>query len=153
MQLSPNFADTELGVASLSIDAQIYANAKQICAVLLEPIRDQFGPIAVDDGYRNPAHNAAVGGAPDSQHLYIGENSAADFRTFSAAFPLEDVFDWIRLTSHLPFDQCILECVPGTKIPSCIHISYNGALPKQRRQALTGETNGAGAYQSVEVNP
>jgi hypothetical protein len=153
MQLSPHFADTELGVASLSIDAQIYANAKQICAVLLEPIRAQFGPIAVDDGYRNPAHNAAVGGAQDSQHLYIGENSAADIRPLNPVYSLGSVFDWIRLNSHLPFDQCILEVAPGTKIPSCIHISYNGALPKQRRQALTGETNGAGAYQSVEVNP
>jgi len=66
---------------------------------------------------------------------------------------LETVFDWIRLESHLSFDQVILEVFAGTQIPGCIHISYNGALTEQRRMALTGETNGAGAYTAVQVNP
>ena len=152
MMLSPHFADTELGVQPGSgATPQQVANAAQLCTLLLEPIRLQFGPIAVDDGYRTPEHNKAVGGAATSQHLYLGENSAADIRPLGAL--LQDVFDWIRLQSHLDFDQAILECHPGTREPRCIHISYNGALPAQRRQALTGETNGAGAYQSVEVNP
>jgi len=149
MMLSTHFADTELGVVGQS--EQIVANATQLCALLLEPIRAQFGPVAVDDGFRTPEHNAAVGGAATSQHLYLGENSAADIRPRGAL--LQDAFDWIRLESHLPFDQCILECHPGTQTPACIHISYNGALATQRRMALTGETNGVGAYQSVEVNP
>lgn len=33
------------------------------------------GPVALVSGYRDPAHNAAVGGAPNSQHLY---GNAAD---------------------------------------------------------------------------
>jgi hypothetical protein len=49
----------------------------------------------VDDGYRDPAHNARVGGKPESQHLYLGGNSAADFRPVGAG--LQTVFDWIRL--------------------------------------------------------
>ena len=149
MMLSPHFADTELGVFGQS--EQIVANAAQLCALLLEPIRAQFGPVAVDDGFRTPEHNAAVGGSPGSQHLYLWKNSAADIRPLGAL--LQEVFDWIRLSSHLPFDQAILEVAPGTRSPRCIHISYNGALSAQRRQALTGETNGAGAYQSLEVNP
>ncbi len=150
--LSLHFADTELGVEPGSgATPQQVANAQTLCSVLLEPIRSQFGPIAVDDGYRTPEHNAAVGGAATSQHLYLDQNSAADIRPLGET--LETVFDWIRLSSHLQFDQCILECHPGTRTPACIHISYNGALTAQRRQALTGETNGAGTYQSVVVNP
>lgn len=148
MQISPNFADTELGVAGMN--GQVVDNAKQLCNVLLEPIRTQFGPIVVDDGYRDAAHNARVGGAADSQHLYLGQNSAADIRPLLHG--ISEVFDWLRMSSHLPFDQIIMESTPGGS-PATLHISYNGALDRQRRMALTGETNGAGAYTAVEVNP
>lgn len=33
------------------------------------------GPVEIISGYRDPAHNRAIGGAPDSQHLY---GNAAD---------------------------------------------------------------------------
>jgi hypothetical protein len=147
MQLTEHFADTELGVAG--VDARIVANATQLCRLLLEPIRAKFGPVAVDDGYRNAAHNAAVGGATDSQHLYEGANSAADIRLL--AWTIGFVFDWIRLESGLPFDQVILERARGMRTPTCIHISYNGALAAQRREALVGETHGTGVYVRVEV--
>ena len=43
---------------------------------ILDRIRDAVGqPVIINSGYRCPAHNADVGGAPDSQHLY---GSAAD---------------------------------------------------------------------------
>lgn len=36
----------------------------------LQRVRDDWGkPMTIDCGYRCPAHNAAVGGAPDSAHL------------------------------------------------------------------------------------
>lgn len=150
MQLSPHFADTELGVDGQS--GEIVANAMELCALLLEPIRAQFGATILSDGYRDAAHNAAVGGAPTSQHLYLGRNAAADINCCQNG-TLEEVFNWIRLESHLPFDQVILEVNPSSQEPRCVHISYNGSLDKQRRMALTGETNGAGAYSSVQVNP
>jgi len=65
MMLSPHFSDTELGVQSGSgATPQQVANAQQLCTLLLEPIRAQYGPIAVDDGYRTPEHNAAEAGLP-----------------------------------------------------------------------------------------
>jgi zinc D-Ala-D-Ala carboxypeptidase len=36
----------------------------------LEEYRDAAGPTAIVSGYRDPAHNAAVGGASSSQHKY-----------------------------------------------------------------------------------
>jgi hypothetical protein len=151
MQLTPHFADTELGVAGC--DPQIVANATQLCEVLLEPIRAEFGPIIVDDGYRDPSHNARVGGVSGSQHLYENQNSAADIRPSDPVYSLTDIFNWVRLKSGLSFDQIILESSPATGSPVTIHISYNGALATQRREAMTGFTNGAGPYTAVQVNP
>jgi len=42
----------------------------------LQKIRDHFGkPIHINSAYRTPAHNKAVGGSPNSQHL---QGKAAD---------------------------------------------------------------------------
>ncbi len=36
----------------------------------LQALRDALGrPVIINSGYRNPAHNAAVGGSPTSYHL------------------------------------------------------------------------------------
>jgi Peptidase M15 len=150
MQLSPHFADTELGVVGAS--PQIVANATQLCEALLEPIRAQFGATVLSNGYRPPAENAAAGGVSNSQHLYLEQNSAADMVSFANA-DLPTVFDWVRLQSGLPFDQVILEYRAHVEplTPACIHISYNGALATQRREALYGYTNGAGPYTPAEV--
>lgn len=149
MQLTEHFVDTELGVAGCGV--RLIASATILCKKLLEPLRAQFGPIEVDDGYRDPAHNARVGGALDSQHLYLGGNAAADVRPMATqGDALSGVFEWIRIASELPFDQVILETNAG--VPACIHLSYNRALVAQRRMALTGETNGRSGYVPVAVS-
>ena len=171
MQLTAHFADTELGVAGC--EARIVNNAVALCGALLEPIRTQFGPVDVDDGYRDPGHNARVGGKSASQHLYIDGNSAADIRTPNDA--LENVFDWICFGSELNFDQAILEYagVDGALVrgemeasestfyeavekfpdarPACIHLSYDGGKQQQRRQGLYGFTGDAVVYVPAEV--
>lgn len=44
---------------------------------LLEKVRTHFGdkPVTINSGYRCPTHNANIGGATNSQHLY---GTAAD---------------------------------------------------------------------------
>lgn len=56
---------------------------------MLEAIRCQFGPVTITSGYRSPAYNAAVGGAPDSYHM---GGEAADIQC-SKATP-EEVYAW-----------------------------------------------------------
>lgn len=42
-----------------------------------DALRAEFGPVVVTSGYRGPAHNVSVGGAPNSLHL---EFNALDLR-------------------------------------------------------------------------
>lgn len=179
MQLTEHFSDAELGVAGC--EARIIDNATALSIYILEPLRAEFGPVAVDDGYRDPGHNARAGGKGASQHLYEGGDSAADVRTIQA--PIVKAFDWIRLESGLPFDQAILEYSGADEAAvekaiaagvsfleaiaeqpeayaACIHLSYNlgtkeqqakGIKPVQRRQALYGFTGSGHLYVPAEV--
>lgn len=59
------------------VPRELRPNVIHLCAQL-EVIRATIGePLIVNDMYRTPSHNAAVGGAPKSQHL-LGK--AADIR-------------------------------------------------------------------------
>lgn len=73
MQLSPHFALSEMACrdgCGGENDPLIIADLKSLCANVLEPLRAKLGtPITVNDGFRCAAHNAAVGGVSDSQHL------------------------------------------------------------------------------------
>ena len=52
-----------------SVPAHLLSNVRAL-AVNLEVIRAQLGePIFINSGYRTPAYNKLVGGAPASQHL------------------------------------------------------------------------------------
>ena len=51
-------------------------NLVNLCNFILQPVRNQFGPIRVNSGYRSPALNSKVGGSKTSQHC---NGEAADF--------------------------------------------------------------------------
>jgi hypothetical protein len=147
-QLTEHFSEAELGVAGC--EERLIDNARYICTELLEPLRERFGPIIVHDGYRDPAHNARVGGKEASFHLFEGGKSAADVSSPAVANQTE-VFDWIRLESGLPFDKVILETNPQG-VASTVHLQIDSeAAP--RRQAFTGLTGAGEVYTRVQVLP
>ena len=120
-----------------------------LCQTLLESVRTHFNkPMLIMSGYRSPKHNVLIGGVPTSYHLYTSDHAAADFVV--PGTPLADVFDWIRLESHLPFDQVILERAKGRNddVGACIHVQ---TCTHPRRMALIGETHGQGVYRRAEV--
>jgi zinc D-Ala-D-Ala carboxypeptidase len=94
-------------------DAASRQNLLELCENMLEPIRELVGgSITVTSGYRSPALNSIIGGAPGSQHK-TGE--AADINC-----PLlnpQALFQRIR-QSNLPFDQLIDE------FGAWVHVSH-----------------------------
>ena len=121
----------------------------EFCNLILEPIREHFdSSVIITSGYRNSELNKAVGGAESSQHKATEDHCAADIQL--PDYAIQDVFDWIRLESGLPFDQIILERGRQERHEwdDCIHISYS---QEPRRMALLGPTHGQGSYQRVTV--
>ena len=137
IRLSKNFALSEMVKSAtaerLNVDnspSDIHlVNLTHLAIHILQPVRDKFGVITINSGYRSPALNAKVGGSKTSQHC---NGQAADFESFSTPHP--DLAKWIA--NNLEFDQLILEFYDGVNPNSgWVHCSYN--LMGNRRKILT----------------
>ena len=93
-------------------------NFVNLCNFILQPVRDEFGPIRINSGYRSPALNKAVGGSKTSQHC---NGEAADFESSRISNP--ELATWVA--KNLDFDQLILEFYDGKDPHSgWVHCSY-----------------------------
>jgi len=80
---------------------------------ILQPIRNKFGRVTVNSGYRSPAVNKAINGSLTSQHM---EGGAADIKTPDV--DLREVYAWAK--DNLRFGQLIFEQKDGAE---WIHVS------------------------------
>lgn len=138
MRLSPSFtlAEFERSQTALRLGldnrapAAAAARLALLCAEVLQPIRDHFGPVHISSGYRGPALNARIGGSRRSQHM---RGEAADI-VIAGVAPIE-VCQWIE-ASAINFDQLIYE-------GGWTHVSYSS---QRRRQVLTAHFGGGVRY-------
>ena len=142
IRVSKNFALSEMVKSAtaerLNVDnspSDIHlVNLTHLAIHILQPVRDQFGVITINSGYRSPALNAKVGGSKTSQHC---NGQAADFESFSTPNP--DLAKWIA--NNLEFDQLILEFYDGVNPNSgWVHCSYN--LMGNRKKIMTALKTG-----------
>ena len=153
IRVSKNFALSEMVKSAtaerLNVDnspSDIHlVNLTHLAIHILQPVRDQFGVITINSGYRSPALNAKVGGSKTSQHC---NSQAADFESFSTPNP--DLAKWIA--NNLEFDQLILEFYDGVNPNSgWVHCSYN--LMGNRKKILTAlKTGGKVVYKNGFVS-
>ncbi len=66
VSVAPNFQFSELVKPNHGDFVVVQPHA----VVHLQALRDQLGALQVNSGYRNPSHNASVGGATWSRHMY-----------------------------------------------------------------------------------
>jgi hypothetical protein len=122
-RLSPHFTLGELTKTQIRADntppPEVIERLILLCHAVLERVRDEFGPVIVNSGYRSPEVNRAVGGSRTSDHM-TGE--AADFEVRGVSN--YELACWVR--EHLKYNQLILEMyVPGGD-PNAgwVHCSY-----------------------------
>ena len=139
MRLTNNFSLEEFERSDtakrLGIDNHVpqfaIARLRTLCEKVLQPVRDHFGvPIIITSGYRCPALNNAVGGAPSSQHM---KGEAADFYINAPPLTLRDIYLW--MVDNISFDQLIWEVRDGGR-RKWIHVSYKNEKAN-RQQVFT----------------
>ena len=137
MRISKNFSLSEMVKSATAVRLNVdnspnsvhLVNLTHLAIHILQPVRDQFGVITINSGYRSPALTAKVGVSKKSQHC---NGQAADFESFSTPNP--DLAKWI--TKNLDYDQIILEFYDGVDPNSgWIHCSYN--LMGNRKKIMT----------------
>ena len=113
MQLSTNFRLSEftrsdtakrLGIENECSSVEQVLNLAYLCHMVLQPLRDKFGPIRITSGYRQPELNGAVGGASNSQHMrgeaadiYLPSvDKGLEYLAFLKTLPVLDQLIWER---------------------------------------------------------
>lgn len=110
---------------------EVVEHLDELVAKVLDPLRAAYGmPIHVSSGYRCPALNKAVNGAPTSVHQ-IGY--AADLQVGGSFAKFKDfVVEWLKKTGT-KFDQVLVEKDKKTGA-QWIHIGLKNNLGQQRGQ-------------------
>lgn len=140
MRLSKNFVLSEfeqsytasrLGIEN-KIPSHFVCNVRALVDNVLQPVRDQFGPVVVTSGFRNAELNEAVGGSKTSEHMVA---QAADFTV--PGVDTKEVAEWIR--DNLDFNQLILEFYNPETNAGWVHVSFSTF--KNDKKVLTAEKN------------
>lgn len=139
MKLSKNFTLREFVYSAtaerLGIDNtpswQQVLNMRNLCQQVAQPLRDEFGPILINSGFRSEALNEAVHGVGLSQHL---TGCAMDIH-------VKDVETGRRyyafILKHCPFDQMLFEFAQKGRV-MWLHVSClpEDEMFRNRRMAL-----------------
>ena len=134
MRLSKNFVLSEiirsntakrLGISNEPTKEHL-KNLQRIITSIIQPMRDDIGPIRISSGYRSPSLNRAINGSNKSQHT---KGQALDLQFWKEGQMCnKEIYDWV-IESGIEFDQMINEFDF-----SWIHISLRES--KNRKQIL-----------------
>jgi zinc D-Ala-D-Ala carboxypeptidase len=126
VKLSKNFSLHELTKSDHAIrndidntpTMQVIENLQDLVDNVLQPIRNEFGPVVITSGYRSPKLNTAIGGSATSDHCL---GYAADFEVLN--MDNRKLALWIH--ERLKFKQLILEFYKkGVPDSGWVHCSF-----------------------------
>ena len=152
MRLSKNFTLSELtrsstakrkGIKNEPTEAH-KKNLQRIVTEILQPMRDELGPIRVTSGYRSPKLNRSIGGSTKSQHC---KGQAVDIEFWDKGVMKNKViYDYI-VQNGIEFDQMINEFDF-----SWIHISLKDKDNRNRILEAYKDNDGDTCYKEVKEN-
>ncbi len=96
-------------------DEEQWQRIEFLAQEILQPLREKFGPLRINSGFRSHALNKAIGGSFRSIHC-IG--AAADIEPIRRSISLMVILNWI--IKHCNFTEMVAEYFPG----GWVHIAY-----------------------------
>lgn len=144
-KISSNFTLYEFQITSTGLSNDIPEEKKAWIVALvqeiMQPLRDQIGPIVITSGYRSPEVNTRIGGSPTSQHM-LGQ--ACDF--YPVNMTRKEAYLFL-FNSTYPIRQCILY---PTNEGNFIHVSIDPQRPP-KRQFLIKDSGAFYPYNGGEI--
>ena len=109
---------------------------------VLEPLREEFGPLRFTSGFRTKAVNEAVGGSSTSDHM---TGTAADLYSINGASTL-DLATWLYSNPNKPVRQVVV--YPETT--GHLHVALDTGEPPFTREFLQRHSRkqASGSYYS-----
>lgn len=137
MKLSENFSLREFTRSQTALrmgidnspNTQQVINLTALVIKCCQPIRDQFGPVAINSGLRVLELNRAINSKDTSDHVH---GKAADIEAYACSN--YELALWCQ--NNLKFKQCILEYPGPDPRDGWCHISYDN-LGDNKKQVLT----------------
>jgi len=139
--------------AAGAADPKIARALDALATTILDPMRERAGrPIFINSGYRCPALNRAIGGAPSSQHM---RGEAADLTLRTTEGELWDLWRWVAFDSGLRFGQVIFEDnrPDDPTRGAWIHVSLGSPFRAAAQSGAVLTYTPAGGYRRVSADP
>jgi len=103
------------GIDNIPTDENVWLSIEKLAVNVLQPIRNQFGRLRIESGYRCPELNVKIGGSSTSNHC---RGEAADIEPVESNITLIEIFNFI--VGKLEYRNTIAEYFPN----GWIHIDY-----------------------------
>ncbi|MBD5585561.1 MAG: peptidase M15 [Clostridia bacterium] len=136
-----NTADRR-GIDNTPRDQSVFSRIEYLADNVLQPLRNEFGPIKINSGYRSAALNRALGSNNKSFHAY---GMAADIVPLAKGVTTKDLFVYIH--DNLPYTELIAEDVPD----GWVHVALERGREKehQLKYKRVGGSVQRGTYEQI----
>lgn len=144
---APNFRYREFIRSEVAIRKRInnvpeewqWNNIERLAVNVLQPVRDYFGRLRINSGFRSEELNVSIGGSKYSNHC---RGEASDIELIDSNIKLFHVIDFIY--RNLSFRNLILEYPPW----GWVHVDYRKGA-NSRKLKLKDATH---SYEEVTLN-
>jgi len=104
-----------LGIGNMPLLERTWKNIENLAVNVLQPVRNEFGPIRITSGFRCAKLNKKINGSKKSNHV---PGQAADIEPLGDGIELIDIVKYIY--SNLEFRNVIAEYFPN----GWVHVDY-----------------------------